>query len=47
MLTQPETGELLSSMRSAAEAAGALALDWFRAGERTNARIDWKGAHPR
>lgn len=43
MLTRPETGDLLSSMRSAAEIAGAIALDWFRADEPTNARIDWKG----
>lgn len=43
MLTRPETGELLSAMRNAAEAAGALALDFFRSGEKTLARIDWKG----
>ncbi|MFN3889178.1 MAG: 3'(2'),5'-bisphosphate nucleotidase CysQ [Beijerinckiaceae bacterium] len=43
MLTRPETGELLKSMRTAAETAGAMALDWFRAGEKTLARIDWKG----
>ena len=43
MLTRPETGELLSTMRNAAEAAGAIALGWFRTGEPTNARIDWKG----
>jgi myo-inositol-1(or 4)-monophosphatase len=30
-------------MRTAAEAAGAIALEWFRAGEKTHARIDWKG----
>ncbi len=43
MLTRPETGELLTSMRTAAVQAGAIALDWFRAGEKTQARIDWKG----
>lgn len=43
MSTRPETGELLSSMRSAAREAGAIALDWFRAGEKTQARIEWKG----
>ncbi len=43
MLTRPETGELLSLMRTAATQAGAIALDWFRAGEPTPARIEWKG----
>ena len=43
MLTRPAHGELLSAMRSAAHDAGAMALDWFRAGEKTPARIDWKG----
>jgi myo-inositol-1(or 4)-monophosphatase len=43
MLTRPETGELLTSMRTAAREAGATALDWFRAGEKTRARVDWKG----
>ena len=43
MLTRPETGELLSLMRTAATQAGAIALDWFRVGEPTPARIDWKG----
>lgn len=43
MLTRPETGELLPAMRSAAREAGAMALDWFSAGEKTRARIEWKG----
>ena len=43
MLMRPETGELLSSMRSAAREAGAMALDLFRMGEQTPARVDWKG----
>lgn len=43
MHTRPESGDLLASMRIAAQAAGAVALDWFRAGEKTHARVDWKG----
>lgn len=43
MLTRPQSGELLTSMRNAAETAGAIALDWFREGEKTRARVDWKG----
>lgn len=43
MLTRPESGELLSLMRTAAMQAGATALGWFRAGEPTPAHIDWKG----
>ena len=43
MPTRPDAGELLTSRRAAAVEAGATALDWFRAGEETRARIQWKG----
>lgn len=44
---RPDLGELLPSIRHAAVEAGAIALDWFRAGAKTHARVEWKnGSSP-